>query len=109
MAGGRDTVHVLHLGGVGEHGGSLSGAGEAVHLRATDAVVGGSCSREEAGAGSFRGEGEERCQSKSRTCFGGWRAALATCRHEAWKEIAARGGDRERAADDRDSGPGRDD
>ena len=39
-----DAVHILHLGGVGEH---LCGvhavrhAGKAVHLRAADAVVGG--------------------------------------------------------------------
>lgn len=40
-----DAAHVLHLGGVGEHDGGLSRAGEAVDLGATDAVVGGGCSR----------------------------------------------------------------
>ena len=41
-----DTVHVLHLGGVGEHESSLIHGGEAVDLRATDAVVGGGCTME---------------------------------------------------------------
>ncbi len=38
---GGDAIHVLHLGGIGEHDGSLSSAGEAGDLRAANAVVGG--------------------------------------------------------------------
>ena len=38
---GGDAIHVLHLGGISEHVGSLSFAGEAGDLRAADAVVGG--------------------------------------------------------------------
>ena len=41
MGRGGDAIHVLHLGGISEHDGSLSFAGEAVDLRAADAVVGG--------------------------------------------------------------------
>ena len=40
---GGDTGHVLHLGGVSEHDGSLGPGRQAVHLRAADAVVGGGC------------------------------------------------------------------
>ena len=44
VGGGRDAVHVLHLGGVGKHGGRHVGGRKAVDLRAADAVVGGLCS-----------------------------------------------------------------
>lgn len=38
---GGDAIHVLHLGGISEHDGSLGSAGEAGDLRAANAVVGG--------------------------------------------------------------------
>ena len=39
--GEGDAIHVLHLGGVGKHEGSLLHGGQAVDLGAADAVVGG--------------------------------------------------------------------
>ena len=41
MGRGGDAIHVLHLGGISEHDGSLGRAGEAGDLRAANAVVGG--------------------------------------------------------------------
>lgn len=43
--GEGDAIHVLHLGGVGKHEGSLLHGGQAVDLGAADAVVGGGCNR----------------------------------------------------------------
>ena len=45
VGGKGHAIHVLHLGGVGEHEGSLLRRGEAVDLGAADAVVGGGCVR----------------------------------------------------------------
>jgi len=55
---GGHAVHVLHLGGISEHGGRNLGGGEAVHLGAADAVVRGLC------ANRRDGEGTECCGNR---------------------------------------------
>ena len=58
MGRGGHAVHVLHLGGISEHGGRNLGGGEAVHLGAADAVVRGLC------ANRRDGEGTECCGNR---------------------------------------------